>query len=279
MRFRVRRLRVGIGALASLLILIALWTAFQHHARHAVRSPTSSSIKDQALGSRPAKPVAHSTFAPKLSGLWVRPSAEVASRNHRRSGFVWIMRLLGATDSQLDRLTGGDVFGVVKELKEKAQAGDPASVQMLGQLAFLNCRLGRNIGAYKTRQIAEARALPTADRDWFTSTLNDDLAFDGQLHTVCDQLIDTNEVLSWVKARANQGDGASLWLLSESGSDMKDQQQRLRGASAAGFALAQYDLALLIDGGDEGAAGSGANKLQSQELLNQSASAIPGSKA
>ena len=279
MRFRARRLRVGIGALAATLILLALWAAFQHHASPTVRAPTGSAIKDQALDGRPAKAVARSTTTPKLSGLWVRPSAEVASRNHRRSGFTWILRLLGATESQLDRLTGGDASAVVKELKEKAQAGDPGAISVIGQVAFLNCRLGRTIGAYKSRQISEAQALSAADRDWFTSTLNDDIDFDKQLHTVCDQLIDTNEVLSWVKARADQGDGASLWLLSESGTDMKDQQQRLREASAAGFALAQYDLALLIDAGDAGAAGTGADKLGSQELLNQSAKAIPASKA
>jgi hypothetical protein len=116
------------------------------------------------------------------------------------------------------------------------------------------------------------------DRDWFTSTVNDDLAFDKQLATICDHVIDPNEVLEWVKARANIGDGASLWLLSGSGSDTESQQQRLREASDAGFSQAQYDLALSINRGEPGAAGSGVNKLDSRELLNQSESAIPGSK-
>lgn len=79
-------------------------------------------------------------------------------------------------------------------------------------------------------------------------------------------------------ARVNQGDGASLWVLSEAGLQMKDLQQRLREASAAGFAPAQYSLAQLIFGGVEGAAGTGANKLNPVDLLNQAASAIPGSK-
>jgi TPR repeat protein len=276
MRFRARRLRVGIGTLAVALILIAVWAALRHHTRLPVAAPISSLVSGQALDGRMA---ARSTTAPKFSGLWVRPPAEVASRNHRRSGFAWILRQLGATESQLDRLTGGDAVGLVKELKEKAQAGDPTSILILGQLAFVNCRLGRSLGAYKLRQITEAQALPAADRDWFTSTLNDDLAFDTQLHSVCDQLIDTNEVNSWVKARAAQGDGASLWLLTEFSTEAVDRTQRLREAAAAGFAPAQFDLALLIDGGDEGAAGAGANEVQSLDLLNQAASTIPASKA
>jgi TPR repeat protein len=92
-------------------------------------------------------------------------------------------------------------------------------------------------------------------------------------------LIDTNEVLSWVKARADQGDGASLWLLSESESDTKNQQQHLREAAAIGFAEAKYELALVMDGGDGGAAGTGSDKLHAGELLNQSMNTIPASKA
>jgi len=276
MRFRARRLRVGIGTLAAALILIAVWAVLRHHTRLTVPAPISSLVSDQALVGRMA---ARPTTAPKSSGLWVRPPAEVASRNHGRSGFAWILRQLGATESQLDRLTGGDAAGLVKELKEKAQAGDPTSIQVLGQLAFLNCRLGRTIGAYKLAQIVDVQvsSLSQADKDWFKSTVNDDVAYDRELHAVCDQLIDTNEVRSWVKARADQGDGASLWLLTESGDDAVDRTSRLRSAAAAGFLPAQFDLALLIDGGDEAAAGTGANKVQSLELLNQSADVIPAS--
>ena len=64
--------------------------------------------------------------------------------------------------SQLDRLTGGGAFAVVSEIKQKAQGGDLASVQVLGQLAILNCRLARSAGSvdsYKNRQITEAQAL------------------------------------------------------------------------------------------------------------------------
>jgi TPR repeat protein len=120
--------------------------------------------------------------------------------------------------------------------------------------------------------------LPVADKDWFTSTVNDDIAFDKEIDAVCEQ-IDTKEVASWVTARANQGDGASLWVLSEAGLPTKDLQERLRESSAAGFALAQSWLAQLIFSSDESAAGAGANKPNPAELLNKAAIAMPSSKA
>src|SRR5271154_3087296 len=57
----------------------------------------------------------------KPSSLWVRPTAAMVSRNHRKSGFAWILRQLGATEKQLDRLADGDVAGVITDLKAKAQ--------------------------------------------------------------------------------------------------------------------------------------------------------------
>ena len=108
--------------------------------------------------------------------------------------------------------------------------------------------------------------------------MNDDVAFDKQIDAVCDQM-DTKEILSRVTAWANQGDGASLWVLSEAGLPMKDLQERLRESSAAGFALAQSWLAQLIFSSDESAESKGADQPNPVELLNQAASAMPSSKA
>ena len=239
---RARGLRIAIGALAVLLILIGVWAALRQHASPRVPAPTVSIIKDQTWDET-AKPAAAARSAIQVSSLWVRPPAEVASRNRRKSGFALVLKQLGATDQQLNRLVGGDLVGVVTELKQKAQAGDPVSIQVLGQFALMSCGPSRGRWeAFKSRQIPEAQALSQPDRDWFTTTVNDDIAFDRQTDSVCDQ-IDTKEVLSWVTARANQGDGASLWVLSQSGLEMKDMQQRFREASAAGFALAQSILA------------------------------------
>jgi hypothetical protein len=261
-----------------LLIAASVLVAIQHHASPKAGASLRSSVKALAWNTGTAKPRAHPAIPTKVSGLWARPSAEVASRNHRRSGFAWIMRSLGATETQLDRLTGGDALAVVRELRDSARAGDPVAIQVLGQLAFFDCRF-RRTGSFEIHQIQEAPALPTADREWFTATLYDDIAFDKQIIAICNQLIDSNEALSWVKAQANQGDAASLWLLAESGSDTVDQRQPLRDAAAAGFAQAQFQLALLIIGGDESAAGPVFNKLELRDLLNQAASEIPDSKA
>jgi hypothetical protein len=275
-----RRIRIAIGALAILLILVGIWVALRQHASPTAHASMSSQVMHKAGDGRPAKPAATLSKGNKGSSLWVRPSPDVVSRNHRRSGFSWVLRQLGATESQLDRLTGGDASLLAKELKEKALAGDPASINMLGQLATLNCRASRgSLAGFKKRQITEAQAssLSQPDKDWFAATMNDDIAFDQQIDSLCDQ-IDRNEVLSWVTARANQGDGGSLWILSQ-GLPMPDMQQRLREASADGFALAQYSLAMFIVGGTEGAPGNSPDKPNLLDLLTQSASAVPASKA
>jgi hypothetical protein len=270
--------RIGIAAIILLMLTVGIWVGLQRHrgqSGSAVRVPATA-IPVTSL-QVPAALAAIKT-AP-ISNLWTRPSAEVASRNRRKSGFAWDLKSLGATDEQLNRLVGGDLNGIVSELKQKAQAGDPVSIRVLGQLATVNCRPSRRrfLSASKARQIADAQALVAANRDWFTATVNDDIAFDKQMDLVCDQ-IDSMQALSSVTALANQGDGGSLWVLSQ-GLQMKDMQQRFREASAAGFPFAQYTVAMLIDGGDEGAAGTGDAKLTASALLNQSASAVPAAKA
>jgi hypothetical protein len=272
--------RLGLGGIILFMMAIAVWVTLPKHngsSGSAASGAAPTIPADEApvqAAHTPAKPLA-------ASSLWTRPTAEVASRNRRKAGFAWVLRPLGATEQQLNRLVGGDLHGVVAELKQKAQAGDPASIHVLGQLAQLNCGPSyRGLAGAKRRQIDGAQALPPADRDWFASTVNDDIAFDKQIDSVCDQ-IDTKEVLSWVTARADQGDGASLWVLSEAGLPMKDLRQRLRDASAGGFALAQSVLApLILYGGDDSAAGpGGADTLNPAEVLNQAASVMPASKS
>jgi len=272
----VTKRRIGIGRIILLMMAIAVWVTLP---KHNGSSGSAASGAASAIPAREAQvQTAHTPAKPHTaSSLWVRPAADVASRNRRKSGWAWVLRQLGASEQLLDRLVGGDLAGAVTELKSKAQAGDPASIRVLGQLAVINCRPNRGrLTGLKTRQIAEAAALPSADRDWFTATVNDDVAFDNQLDAVCDQ-IDTKEALAAVTARANQGDGGSLWVLSQTGPQSKDTQQRLREASAAGFALAQLNLAGLIEGGDKQAAGGDVETLHPLDLFNQS-QVIPASK-
>lgn len=276
---RQNRLIVGIGILGALLVMIAFWSVLRPLSQPPTPTSTITSAKSQTFSAPIPKPTAAATTQSKGATLWIRPSPEATSRNRRRSGFAWVMRQLGMTESQLNRLTDGDASGLVNELKGKAKTGDPTFINILGQLATINCRATRGmLMGFKKRQNTEAQAstLSQTDQDWFTSTANDDLAFDNQIDSLCDQ-IDTNEVRSWVTVLASQGDGASLWVLSQ-GLQMPDMQQRLREASAAGFALAQYSLALLINADVEGAVGDGPSKLNALELFNQAASAVPETK-
>jgi hypothetical protein len=266
---------IGIAGLILLMIASGIWVVLPKHGDSSgVAGGPVTAIPVHSLGV-PGSLVAMK--AVEASSVWTRPAAEVASRNRRKSGWAWVLPQLGATAQLLDRLVGGDLKGVMAELKGKAQAGDLVSIRVLGQLVAINCRPSRGgLTRLRSRQIAEAGSLPSTDQDWFISTVTDDIAFEKQMDSACAE-IDTKEVLSWVTDRANQGDGGSLWVLSQS-LPMKDMQQRFREASAAGFGLAQYTLAMLIDGGDESAAGTGVGKLNPLDLLTQSASAVPASK-
>jgi hypothetical protein len=272
-----RRIRIAIGALALLLILIGVWAAFRNRASPTVREPATSRGLDQEWDVR-----ARSINPPKVSDLWARPPAEVASRNHRKSGFAWILRQLGATELQLDRLADGDFAGLVTELKQKAQSGDADAINMLGEIALQNCDLARSndtLRGFKQRQLLEAHALPALDSAWFTAILSDDIAFDTRVAEVCKQLIDQDEILSWVWARAAQGDGASLWLQFRSSNNLTDMQQRLRDAAAAGFPQAQFELAWAIISGQKDAGGIGAEAVTAGDMLRQSADQLAASEA
>jgi hypothetical protein len=274
-----RDLKIAIGAVAILLVLIGVWAALRQHAHMPAGAPTSSIVKDQAWDET-AKPVVASNKATKDSSPWVRPSAEVAARNFRRQGFAWILKQLGATDAQLNRLADQDILGVLLELKQKAQSGDPNSINILGQITLQNCRLGRNddiLEAHAASQIADAQGFPPQDAAWFSAAIHEDTAFDKRVNAACRQVIDQDEVLSWIRARAAQGDGASLWLLFTTAGNMTEMQQRLRDAAATGFPEAQFELAWAIIGGQQGAAG--ADKVNAGDLLRQSADQLPRSEA
>jgi hypothetical protein len=179
------RRRIGIAGIILLMIAIGIWAVLPK------RNGPSALPAGGAVKNTPTHEVqiqkADAVTKPIASTIWTRPSAEVASRNRRKSGFAWVLRQLGATEQQLNRLVDGDLNGVVAELKQKAQAGDATSINILGQLALLNCRLGHG-GAtrYRTHQLTDAQVLPVADKDWFTSTVNDDIEFDKEIDAVCD---------------------------------------------------------------------------------------------
>jgi TPR repeat protein len=214
--------------------------------------------------------------------LPARPSANTASRNARRSGFAWILRQLGASEELLDRLVDGDLAASLKQLNQLAAKGDPTAIDILGFIAYQKCYLGRSeeqIGGYEAMQLKSAGDLARADADWFTTVVRQEDAYDRQFASVCSQLIDQDQVASWVSARATQGDGASLWLLSLTSSHLGESQQRLRDAAAAGFPEAQFELAWAILSGQQGAAGNGPNADTAESLLRQASDRLPRAEA
>lgn len=271
--------RLGLAGIILLMIAIGIWVALPKHSNSSgsdtdVPAPKSTAHELQVQPvNAPAKRIA-------ASNMWTRISPEVASRNYRRHGFAWILRQLGATEEQLNRLADLDVAGVLAELKQNAQAGDAASINILGEIALQNCYLGRDnetVESYVASQIRDVQAVPGIDASWFAAVMREDEAFNKKIHAVCAQ-VDVDEVMSWVKTRAEKGDGASLWLMFRDANNMTEIQQRLREAAAAGFPQAQFELAWAILGGQEGAAGTGAAKVNAGELLKESLEQLPRSE-
>ena len=205
----------------------------------------------------------------------------MAARNDRRRGFAWILRQLCASEQLLDRLAAGDIVAVLMELKARAKSGDPTAINVLGEIAYQQCYLGRTddvLEGYQASQLTSAQALPSMDRESYSTALREDIAFDKQMKAACSQVIDQDQVQSWVEARAAQGDGASLWLLVNLTNHMAERQQRLRDAAAAGFPEAQFELAWTIIAGQQGAAGTGTDMFNAGDLLRQSADQLPRSE-
>jgi TPR repeat protein len=271
---------IGIGGVILLMIAIAIWVALPGHG-----GPTGS------VEGRPVTPIpVHASQVPgsfaairadeTVSNLWGRPAPEAAARNSRRYGFAWILRQLGATEDQLNRLANLDIAGVLSELKQKASAGDAASINILGEIAYQNCRLGRDdatVKGYVDSQIRNVLAVPAIDSSWFSTVMRDDETFYKKVYVACAH-VDVDEAMSWVKAQAEKGDGASLWLMSMDANNMTEIQQRLREAAAAGFPQAQFDLAWAIIGKQDGAEGTGAGRMTAGDMLRASQPQLPRSE-
>ncbi|HSZ09223.1 MAG TPA: hypothetical protein VK794_11865 [Steroidobacteraceae bacterium] len=267
---RLSKRQTGIAGIIVLMIGIGLWAVLPKSGASAV--PADLPVTKNTAHESQAPPVIAAAKLVKTSDLWTRPSAEVASRNSRRSGFAWILGQLGATEDQLNRLADLDIAGVIRELKRKAQDGDPASINILGEIAYQNCYLGRDdpvVQGFVDSQIRDVQAVPAIDASWFSAVMQDDLAFYKKVHAACSE-VDRDQVMSWVKARADQGDGASLWLMFRDAGSMAEMQPRLREAAAAGFPQAQFELAGAIIAGQQGAAGTGTEKNNAGELLQAS---------
>jgi hypothetical protein len=247
------RRKIGIGVVFALLVVVGVLVQRRQPALSSAKVIVAPVIgMPTPIAAERIVPKPSTSISTPQSPTWSRPPAASASRSYRRSGLAWILRQLGASEKLLDRLVDGDLVAAITELKQRAQGGDPAAINILGELAYQRCYLGRDdktLNEYEAFQLTNARALPPNDLAWFSTALRGDIAYDKQFNSACKQLIDQDQVRSWVAARANQGDGASIWLLFNSADNMTDMQQRLRDAAAAGFPEAQYELAWAIIGG------------------------------
>jgi TPR repeat protein len=203
----VTKKRVGIAGLIVLMIAIGIWAILPKHGRSPGSAATGpvTQIPAREAQVQPAgtstRPVTVTTL-----DLWARPPAKVAARNLRRARFALLKRL-GASEQLVDRFTDGDVSAVVAELKRNAQRGDASAGDILAYMAHITC-------VFASPKVQEAQALPGQDAEWLNAALQEKIVYDKQLSSVCQQAIDRKEANDWLAKSAEQGNGASLWLLS-----------------------------------------------------------------
>jgi hypothetical protein len=199
--------QLSVAGVIVLMIAVCIWVALPKHGNSsgsAAREPVTKTFARES----PVQPTSASTRPVTVTtlDLWIRPPAKVAARHLRRVRFAGLRRL-GASEQLVDRLTDGDVLIVVTELKEKAQRGDTSAANILSDL-------GHSLCAFASPNLREAPSLPGQDTEWLNAALQEKIAFDKQLWAVCQQSIDLKEVDGWVAKAAEQGNGASLLLLS-----------------------------------------------------------------
>ena len=238
--------RLGLVGVILLMIAIGIWMALPKRSSlpGSVARRTDTEIpapeeQVQPAGS-PGKPVA-------ASDPWTRPSAKVAARNLRRVRFA-LLRGFGASERMVNRLTDGDILAVIQELKQQARRGDAAAANILEYMAYSTCGFAGVNGEgspSQAQQLLDARALPVQDSEWIRIAIQEKNANDKQMVAACQQAIDKKEIEAWVTSAADQGNGASRWLLSRYSSSGSSafKEQKLMDAADAGYPEAQAFLA------------------------------------
>jgi TPR repeat protein len=257
------RRRIAIVGIILLMIAIGIWAVLPKHSRWsasaanppitAIPSPKSR-IQSTGMSTKPI-----TTPTP-----WTRPAAKAAARNLRRVRFATLTEM-GASEQLVDRLTDGDVLAVVTELKEKAKRGDAAAANILADMGHILCPLA----SPKTQ---EAQALPGNDAEWLNAALQERIEFNKRFWAAC-QAIDQKEVDGWVAKSAEQGNGASLWLLAI-GSSPSALKQKLADAVDAGFPEAQVAMAQILTHPPPDLAPGGPDDGE-EHLFNQAAVSLP----
>jgi hypothetical protein len=239
--------RIGVAGIILLMIAIGVWVALPKRSGPpgSKASETVANTPAPAAQLRPAgvpiKPVI-TTPAP-----WTRPSAKAVARNLRRARFA-LLRGFGAGEKLVNRLTDGDILAVIQELKQQAQRGDAGAANTLEYMAYSICGSASVNGEgspSQAQQMLDAQALPVRDTEWMRTAIQEKNSYDNQIVAACKYAIDKKEIEAWVTSSADQGNGASLWLLSRystSGSSAF-KEQKLMDAADAGYPEAQAFLA------------------------------------
>ena len=238
--------RLGLVGVILLMIAIGIWVALTKHSSSPSSAAGGNGAKMPELEAQvqpagaPRKPVA-------TSDPWTRPPAKVVARNLRRVRFA-LLRGFGASETMVNRLTDGDIFAVIQELKQQAKRGDAAAANVLEYMAYSTCGFAGANGEgspSQAQQLLDARTLSVQDAEWIRTAIQEKNTNDKQMVAACQQAIDKKEIEAWVTSSANQGNGASLWLLSRysSSGGPAFKEQKLMDAADAGYPEAQAFLA------------------------------------
>ncbi len=211
--------------------------------------------------------------------LWVRRPPKDAALHARRKELVRRYWQAGAHPQFVDRMVGGDIVGALEQLRKQALAGDPAAINLYADFVYWNCWSGRTtdqLDGYTASQMRESLTLPAADAEWFRTAFLQDIAFDKAVGTACRASVDVGHAFDLVGGLAKHGDSESLWLESETSSQIAEKQSLERAAAIAGSAQAQFEIAFTVLAGyQRELLGTGPDALDLGELLRESAPQIP----
>jgi hypothetical protein len=238
--------RIGVAGIILLMVAIGVWVALPK------RSVSPGFKASETVANTPApeaqvRPADAPIKRVTTPDPWTRPPAMVAVRNLRRVRFA-LLRGFGASEKLVNRLTDGDILAVMQELKQQAQRGDAAAANVLEYMAYSTCGFAGINGEgspSQAQQLLDAQALPVQDTEWIRIAMQEKNTYDKQLVAACQQAMDKKEIEAWVTSSADQGNGASLWLLSRYSSSGSSafKEQKLMDAADAGYPEAQAFLA------------------------------------
>jgi TPR repeat protein len=269
-----------VGAVIMILIVIGIVVVPRHGS--APTAPAAHIDSNEIAATPKEVPtVANASAAtiksPPVAKLWTRPSAKIAARNLRRNRLAVTLRPLGAGEKLITRLADGDISGVVMELKQQAQRGDPSASNLLDYMAHYTCALAGGEGEDSEADSLDAQALPAADAEWVGIAIQERNADNKQWSTVCQQTLDKVEANRWVEASAAQGDASSLYLLSLFGH--KSRNEQLLEAAAGGYPWAEFTLASrIIGGGNPIESGRTDSTQNAGDLLRAAAADLPAAE-